>query len=153
MRIKLFEDFEYDGDFELEYGDGDEYLPNVDAQTTSMDEINGYIDNYLAYLKDDGFTVFMNTSMLFTDILLIQIYKSSEPHRSDKNEYFKWDEVGDYLIPFLEILQAKFDLREVTLINDKFNYNKSIEELKEFNLQISFKEIRFNIIGVSEYKN
>lgn len=157
MRIKLFEDFEDD--------DYSEYTPNVDAQMASLDEINRYVDDYLVYLKEDGFEVNVNESLLYTDILLIQISKKEE--RDNGNSYvqkpFKWEEAQDYIIPFAELVNEKYNLHKYITLVDANNkiygkrseraINKTIEQLSDVSNELILTEIRLTITNVSEYKN
>lgn len=158
MRIKLFEDFEDDDDYS-------EYIPNVDAQMASLDEINRYVNDYLVYLKEDGFEVNVNESLLYTDILLIQIYKKEE--RDNGHGYvqkpFKWEEAQDYIIPFAELVNEKYNLHKYITLDDGKNkiygkrservINKTIEQLSDVSNELILTEIRLTIANVSEYKN
>lgn len=85
--IKLFENFE---DNEIEY----------------------LCNNYLAYLKDDGFDVYVNE---LSDRYSITIRKE------EWGDMFDWEIVSDYLSPFLEVLSDKYQK-----IEDVIFYRKSI---------------------------
>lgn len=69
-------------------------------------------NNYLAYLKDEDFDVYINE---LSDRYSITIRKE------DWGKLFNWDDVKDYLLPFLEMLSDK-----MTKLDDILFYRKSV---------------------------
>jgi hypothetical protein len=91
--IKKFED--------IEYNDYSDYIK----------ELQDFFDNHLAYLIDDGFDIYVQT-----DILPRIKFPFKGSIRVDIGNVifneFKWSEVKDNLIPFLEFLSKKYYLSE-----------------------------------------
>ena len=82
------------------------------------DNLQDFCDNYLAYLKDEGFNVYINSSGWTHGQGEITIL-----HRNEDGftlDEFSWDEVKDHIIPFLQMLYKEY------------NYDKSIDKILFF---------------------
>lgn len=75
-------------------------------ESVNIDEVQDFCDGSLAYLTDEGFSV--TTEKLYN-------------HNKKKSEYigitiksssntFYWDDVKDYIIPFIKILSKEYNL-------------------------------------------
>jgi hypothetical protein len=78
-------------------------------ESVSEEDIRDFCESSLAYLMDEGFT--------------IKIFSSDKPYTSlpkgqfniwlqkdNATSFFKWDEVKDYYIPFLQLLSNRYDI-------------------------------------------
>lgn len=82
------------------------------------DNLQDFCDTYLAYLKDEGFNIYINSSGWFDGRGEISIF-----HRNQDGfilDDFYWDEVKDHVIPFLQMLYKEY------------NYDKSIDKILFF---------------------
>lgn len=93
----------------------------------SKEDLQDFCESSLAYLIDEGFT--------------INVYTHGDPRSGlpkgesniwlQKNkEFFKWDEVKDYYIPFLQLLSNRYDIGgfdHVDETNVRFRYRHKKE--------------------------
>jgi hypothetical protein len=79
------------------------------------DELQDFCDTYLAYLKDDGFNVYINSAGWTDGQGEITILRRNEDGFT--LDEFSWDEVKDHFIPFLQMLYKEY------------NYDKSTDKI------------------------
>lgn len=96
-------------------------------ESMSKEDLQDFCESSLAYLIDEGFT--------------INVYTHGDPRSGlpkgesniwlQKNkEFFKWDEVKDYYIPFLQLLSNRYDIGgfdHVDETNVRFRYRHKKE--------------------------
>lgn len=76
------------------------------------EELQKFCDDYLAYLKDDGFNISVRLNANNKNIGFIYIDKDSSPFKTD-NTSFKWNEVKYDFITFLNELVKKYNLLNI----------------------------------------
>ena len=110
-------------------------------ESMSKEDLQDFCESALAYLIDEGFT--------------INIYTHGDPRSGlpkgesniwlQKNkEFFKWDEVKDYYIPFLQLLSNRYDIGgfdHVDETNVRFRYRHK-KEYSFVNLTKNFSYAR-----------
>ena len=82
------------------------------------DNLQDFCDTYLAYLKDEGFNIYINSSGWTDGQGEITILRRNEDGFT--LDEFSWDEVKDQIIPFLQMLYKEYD------------YDKSIDKILFF---------------------
>jgi hypothetical protein len=82
-----------------------------------VDFIKELSDNYLAYLLDDGFETEVYSQNIDTIIITISNYNRIEDILTPEWLEFKWNDVKDYILPFLQILDNDYNI-------DDINFNK-----------------------------
>lgn len=108
---------------------------NLDDREDDVEYLDSLINDYLAYLLDDGYSIFSNyvkpnsstyayrNSILGSredDYYYISLWKKSSD--SNKVAYFNFNDIEDDIIPFIELMQTKgykFTDCEFTLYNFK----------------------------------
>lgn len=86
----------------------------------STEDIRDFCESSFAYLMDEGFT--------------IKIFSSDDPRTSlpkgqfniwlqkdNARSFFKWDDVKDYYIPFLQLLDNRYDIGGFNTTNGEKN--------------------------------
>jgi hypothetical protein len=91
------------------------------------DELQDFCDTYLAYLKDEGFNVYVNPMGNRTEIT---IYLRDFRYGGNP---FEWNNVKDHIIPFLEILRRNYNTNEEVIFYTKSN--KGIVATTKQNIQ------------------
>ena len=72
-----------------------------DVFKDKLDELQDFCDTYLAYMTDKGVVLTVTpNSRLSSTIFVLSV-------RSIENKDFKWNDIKDYFIPFLEVLTKK----------------------------------------------
>jgi hypothetical protein len=85
------------------------------------DELQDFCDTYLAYLKDEGFNVYINSAGWKDGEITIS-YPSDGVYNPFRKinfmlDDFSWDVVKDHFIPFLQMLYKEY------------NYDKSTDKI------------------------
>lgn len=91
---------------------------NLDDREDDVEYLDSLIDDYLAYLLDDGYSIFSNY-VKPNDYYYISLWKKSSD--SNKVTYFNFNDIEDDIIPFIELMQTKgykFTDCEFTLYNN-----------------------------------
>jgi len=70
-------------------------------ESISKEYLQDFCESVLAYLMDEGFTVSIMCGDAYTFTIFLQ---------KEAREFFKWDEVKDYYIPFLQLLSNRYDI-------------------------------------------
>lgn len=127
------------------------YIKKFEAVDSNWKEkFKTLCENYLAYLTDDGFNIdYIDSIGDFVRVTIDNFGQGESP--------FKWDDIKDYLLPVLEIIENKFTLHgdisfysnvEIGVIRSNSNdypmYILTSEEINENN-------IRLIIFTVKEY--
>ena len=129
--------------------------------TTSTYEIETFIKNNLAYILDEGFTYKVNFKYYGGRMNYpVRIHKIEQKDNNRSQLFFKWENIKDDFIPFLELLNDKYtldsyspedkslviDTGEVNIIANKRWY--TIEELIDDTIgDVKFQFISFVITG------
>ena len=92
------------------------YLKPFNENKDNTEELQDLCDSYFAYLYDEGFEVRISTGILDERSPSWHI-KINKPNSSGPTYNFSWNDIKDYLIPFLQILLRKEDLYTNTIIN------------------------------------
>jgi hypothetical protein len=100
---------------------------------TIADDINKLCDDYLSFLKDNGFTCNVDNFNKYTKYL--SIYKGYDEWKKVR---FNWSEVSDDFIPFLELLHNKYKIAFNTV---SFSGYEPIRKLSQYNKLFSIGEI------------
>jgi hypothetical protein len=82
------------------------------------DNLQDFCDTYLAYLKDEGFNIYINSSGWTDGQGEITILRRNEDGFT--LDEFSWNEVKDQIIPFLQMLYKEY------------NYDKSKDNILFF---------------------
>lgn len=79
--------------------------------TTSTYEIETFIKNNLAYILDEGFTYKVNFKYYGGRMNYpVRIHKIEQKDNNRSQLFFKWENIKDDFIPFLELLNDKYTL-------------------------------------------
>ena len=87
------------------------------------DNLQDFCDTYLAYLKDEGFNIYINSAgWKDGEITISHPCDSYNPFRriDFMLDDFSWNEVKDHIIPFLQMLYKEY------------NYDKSTDKILFF---------------------
>jgi hypothetical protein len=88
------------------------HLKRFNESTSGLDkeEVQEFCENYLAYLLDEGYEIFIkkdrDNSLLFSFTIPIGGF-DSVPEDCDE---FKWNEIKDHFIPFLIHLSNNYEI-------------------------------------------
>lgn len=75
------------------------HLRKYNESKVNLEEVKDFCEMHLAYLTDMGYYFDFNThSDVYYSIWIT------------KNPYFRWLDIKDYFIPFLTVLDEKYDL-------------------------------------------
>lgn len=69
-------------------------------------ELLDFCETSLAYLIDDGFSINCKFSNVSAGVIIIELEKIDNLHHTS----FLWDQVKDYYIPFLQLLNNRYDI-------------------------------------------
>ena len=94
-------------------------------ESMSKEDLQDFCESSLAYLMDEGFTIKVMCSRplstLHTGEFNIWLQKDNG------REFFKWDDVKDYYIPFLQLLSNRYVIDSFTDTSDsnvRFRYRQ-----------------------------
>jgi len=82
---------------------------NEDNEHEFRKELKEFCDNYLIYLKEMGFDIKVSWSN-FSDYPDSQCIYISLPNEHDNSSYFKYADIKDYFIPFINLLNDEFKI-------------------------------------------
>ena len=83
------------------------------------DNLQDFCDTYLAYLKDEGFNVYINPMGNRTEIT---IYLRDFRYGGNP---FEWDNVKDHIIPFLEMLRKNYNTNDEVIFYTKSKIHRT----------------------------
>ncbi len=87
-----------------------------------LDGLKEFCNTYLSYLVDNGFSLKFTHSNDDETAINIVIYKHSTPERS-LDAIFKWVDIKDDLIPFIEVLSKNYDIYQI-MVEGRFGHAK-----------------------------
>jgi len=94
-------------------------IHEVERQIKETNTINELANDYLVYLKDNEFNLFVNR--INSNKIIIRIQK--EKSILDPVNLFKLTDINDYLIPFKVILEEKYEVGKIFYVGDNFRVN------------------------------
>jgi hypothetical protein len=100
----------------------------------SEQELKEFCDDYLAYLYDDGFTIKIFGGDFNSSYLTSTLPKGRFNiwlQKDNAKSFFKWDDVKDYYIPFLQVLLDKYDILSSNDIKPSIRFR--IRQKKDYN--------------------
>lgn len=122
------------------------------------EELQTFCDDYLAFLKDDGYSVSITERNHKYEyrIRLMKLVKTKTPSLYEKAE-FDWNNIKEDFIPFLEVLDSTYNIDsygsdiEVTFIENLQHNEYNLKKIESDSFK-SFKlsEIYINIRGKNE---
>jgi hypothetical protein len=95
-------------------------------ESVSKEDLQDFCESSLAYLMDEGFTV----SIMGGDDPRTRLPRGQFNIflQREAREFFKWDDVKDYYIPFLKLLSNRYDIgtfvTEASEPSVRFRYRK-----------------------------
>ncbi len=90
-----------------------------------LSEIKNIADMYLSYLIDDGYRVEVTTEGAVPKILIRKI--------DNNNEFFKYNDIKDSIIPFIDMLDNEYNIHDIFFMGDwakKGWYDKLSDKIK-----------------------
>ena len=91
----------------------------------SEEDIRDFCESSFAYLMDEGFTI-----KIFSDSRPFSTLRSGEFNiwlqKDNAKSFFKWDDVKDYYIPFLQLLNNRYDIGGMGYSTSSTNVEKNI---------------------------
>lgn len=100
---------------------------NIFINKDNTKELREFSDQYLAYLYDDGFHVYVDTSRPYSKTT-IKFVKNDEDDFSDCETTFTWDEIKDTFISYISVLNENYELQSVL----KFDLDFDVRYLEFF---------------------
>jgi hypothetical protein len=101
-------------------------------QPDRTEELLDFTNGYLAYLTDDGFKFQVNSGDFTSDVYeVIRIRKGDTPfyiNGGDPNldkEQFTWDQIKDYMLPYLIMLDRRYTIAVVTFFTERLGSSLS----------------------------
>lgn len=101
-------------------------------QPDRTEELLDFTNDYLAYLTDDGFKFQVNSGDFTSDVYeVIRIRKGDTPfyiNGGDPNldkEQFTWDQIKDYMLPYLIMLDRRYTIAVVTFFTERLGSSLS----------------------------
>ena len=93
------------------------------APSSFREEIQEFCENCLAYLIDDDFSI--KTNLYGLDPVSVSFVLIRRFSGEDEPISFSWDDVKDYYIPFLQMLQRKYNVistsKSPSILNSEVN--------------------------------
>jgi len=80
-------------------------------ESVSEEDLRDFCESSMAYLMDEGFTIKIHGQRTTPFSSLPKGHFNIWLHKNNATEFFKWDEVKDYYIPFLQLLSNRYDIR------------------------------------------
>ena len=109
----------------------------------SVEDLQDFCESTLAYLIDEGFTI----KVMGADDIRSRLPRGQFTiwlRKDNGREFFKWDDVKDYYIPFLQLLSNRYDIGgfdHVDETNVRFRYRHK-KEYSFVNLTKNFSYAR-----------
>lgn len=101
-------------------------------QPDRAEELLDFTNDYLAYLTDDGFKFQVNSGDFTSNVYeVIRIRKGDNPfyiNGGDPNldkEHFTWDQIKDYMLPYLIMLDRRYTIAVVTFFTERLDNSLS----------------------------
>ena len=100
-------------------------------ESVTTEDLKDFCESSLAYLLDEGFTIKVIGSYLSNNFGIRSRLPRGEINiwlqKDNGTEFFKWDDVKDYYIPFLQLLSNRYVIDNFTDTSDsnvRFRYRK-----------------------------
>lgn len=134
-------EWNYDGKY-LYYNSKYADIINNLVSFSDEEKIQELIDQYLAFLSDDGFDIKLideDQDGFYAMIIYITLPKNN----------FKWDDIMDYIIPFLHILSNDYNFTILTNSQNKKNVIKQDDIINnEEKVYDNIKDLLFNSLEI-----
>jgi hypothetical protein len=107
---------------------------NEGLSSNEFNELKEFSENCFAYLLDEDFSVFVTTSA-------VDHHKNVMLKKQGGKSTFSWDSVKDYYIPFLQLIEKKYELDDFfTRAGDKDLYVQFFANTIKNNFSINYYE-------------
>jgi len=106
---------------------------NEDLQPDEVEELKDFCNSSLAYLLDEGYEIDVYEDTWRKDIRVFKINLNLP--RQEEYDLFYWNDVKNYYIPFLQMLERRYEL-------DNFSGNGQVGEVF-FNTDDSHNGFKF----------
>jgi len=124
----------------------------VESRKSTTDELKEFSEDCLVYLLDDGFEITTYTMAHNDKSAVIWIDKPGTPvgwNMKKTRIGFEWDEVKDYVIPFVQMLAKKYRLDKFDTVGSvqypvRFNYGSDSPDLEDFTYDQIVNDNLFN---------
>jgi hypothetical protein len=98
------------------------------------DDLADFVEDHLAYLIDDGFSVKTTDSHLYGSGYTKIRIELEELLNSEHDKDFNWDQIEDKFVPFIYMLNRDYSISEIKFFYEgsrsvKFDNDKDIKEL------------------------
>lgn len=115
----------------------------------SAEDIRDFCESSFAYLMDEGFN--------------IKIFSSDDPYTSlpkgqfniwlqkdNAKSFFKWDDVKDYYIPFLQLLDNRYDIGGMKEVSNWGGYSTSSTNVEK-NIRFRYRQKKdYSFVNVNK---
>lgn len=115
----------------------------------SEEDIRDFCESSFAYLMDEGFTIkiFSNSqhfSTLRPGVFNIWLQKDNA------KSFFKWDDVKDYYIPFLQLLDNRYDIGGMKEVSNWGGYSTSSTNVEK-NIRFRYRQKKdYSFVNVNK---
>jgi hypothetical protein len=82
-------------------------------ESVSEEDLRDFCESSMAYLIDEGFTIKIHGQRTTPFSSLPKGHFNIWLQKDNAKSFFKWDEVKDYYIPFLQLLSNRYDIRNL----------------------------------------
>ena len=111
------------------------------------DNLQDFCDTYLAYLKDEGFNIYINPMGNRTEIT---IYLRDFRYGGNP---FEWDNVKDHIIPFLEMLRKNYNTNDEVIFYTKSKLHRTKIPFSKQNIQSVVDDTLLEVRTSIDFKN
>ena len=111
------------------------------------DNLQDFCDTYLAYLKDEGFNIYINPMGNRTEIT---IYLRDFRYGGNP---FEWDNVKDHIIPFLEMLRKNYNTNDEVIFYTKSKLHRMEIPFSKQNIQSVVDDTLLEVRTSIDFKN
>jgi hypothetical protein len=79
-------------------------------ENVGEEDLRDFCESSFAYLMDEGFTIKIYGERTLPYSSLPKRQFNIWLHKDNSKEFFKWDDVKDYYIPFLQLLSNRYEI-------------------------------------------
>lgn len=108
----------------------------------SEEDIRDFCESSFAYLMDEGFTIkIFSSERPFSSLVKgeFNIWLQKDNAKS----FFKWDDVKDYYIPFLQLLDNRYDIGSFNTTNGEKNIRFRCRHKKDYSFVNANKDFSY----------